>query len=77
MRLKPDQRIAVIITAAGRIAKEQGLSSVTHGATAKRCTVQTSANTVRHYFKDRDALWVAVIAANPELTEQGKELGIC
>lgn len=76
MRLEPNQRRAVIITAAVRIAREGGLVAVTHSDVAKRCVTATSKATVKHYFVDRTALWVAVIEACPELAQQGRELGI-
>ena len=76
MRLEPEQRRAVIITAAVRIAREAGLCKVTHGDVAKRCTVQTSTALVRHYFPERAAMWTAVIVAAPELADQGRELGL-
>lgn len=76
MRLKPDQRRTVIITAAVREAREKGLAGVTHGSVAKRCVMQTSVHTVRHYFDTQTLLWVAVIEAAPDLAEQGKELGL-
>lgn len=76
MRLTPDQRRSVIITAAVRIAREARLCRVTHGDVAKRCTVQTSTALVRHYFPERAAMWTAVIAAAPEMVDQGRELGL-
>lgn len=77
MRLEPQQRRTVIITAAVRVARDGQLSDVTHGAVAKRCTVKTSAATVRHYFPDRSQLWRAVIDADERFALQGKELGLC
>ena len=76
MRLTPDQRRAVIITAALRIARDGHLSDVTHGTVAKRCTVHTSTATVKRYFGDRAALWRAVIDADERLALQGRELGL-
>lgn len=76
MRLKPEQRRAVIITAACRIARDAGLCAVTHGDVAKRCTMETSVATVKHYFVDRAALWSAVVAKCPEFAAQGRELGL-
>lgn len=65
MRLTPDQRRKVIVTAATRIATEKGIAAVTHGAVAKRCSVPTSEKTVRHYFGNRDVLWSALRMENP------------
>lgn len=76
MRLTPDQRRSVIITAAVRIAREAGLCRVTHGDVAKRCTVATSTALVRHYFPERAGLWAAVVEKAPELADQGRELGL-
>lgn len=76
MRLQPEQRRAVIITAAVSIAREHGLHRVTHGDVAKRCRVITSIKTVRHYFADQAALWRAVMEAEPAMSEQAKGLGL-
>lgn len=76
MRLKPDTRRSVIITAAVREARDKGLVNVTHGSVAKRCVVVTSSHLVRHYFSTQEVLWRAVIEAAPDLEEQGKELGL-
>jgi DNA-binding transcriptional regulator YbjK len=67
----------VIITAACRVAKDKGLAHVNHGSVAKRCTVETSVHTVRHYFDTQRDLWSAVIEAVPgQYDEQGRELGL-
>ena len=76
MRLQPENRHAVIITAALSIAKDSGLHSVTHGAVAKRCILQTSKATVKHYFSTQADLWKAVIKAAPEYADAGKGLGL-
>jgi DNA-binding transcriptional regulator YbjK len=76
MRLQPEQRRAVIITAAVTIAREHGLHRVTHGDVAKRCKVETSIKTVRHYFADQVALWRAVMTEVPEMAEEAKGLGL-
>jgi AcrR family transcriptional regulator len=76
MRLEPDQRRAVIITAAVRIARSDGFTAISHSLVAKRCTVETSKATVKHYFPDRNSIWHAVIAECPEFAEQGRELGL-
>ena len=59
--MTPEQRRDVIVTAAVRIARESenGVHAVSHGAVAKRCSIPTTARTVRHYFRDRAALWAA------------------
>jgi AcrR family transcriptional regulator len=76
MRLKPEQRRAVIITAAVAIAREHGLHRVTHGDVAKRCKIDTSVKTVRHYFADQAALWRAVVVEVSEMIEDAKGLGL-
>ena len=76
MRMTPEQRRTVIVTAALRIARDKGLQSVNHSEVAKRCTVATSVKTVRHYFNDREALWMAVIDAEPDFAEKGREVGV-
>ena len=76
MRLQPENRRAVIITAAVAIAKEHGLHRVTHGDVAKRCKIDTSIKTVRHYFQTQVDLWQAVLIEVPEMLSEGKELGL-
>lgn len=76
MRLTPEQRQAVIITAALRLARDGGLIAVTHSAVAHRCVTETSEKTVRHYYRSRVALWAAVIAADQSFAVQGRELGL-
>lgn len=77
MRLKPDQRESVILTAAIRVARDSGLMGVNHGSVAKRCSLPTSEKTVRHYFNDRDALWRAVVMACPgEFDAAAGEVGL-
>lgn len=77
MRMEPEQRLAVIVTAAVSIARESGLAAVTHAAVAKRCHIPTSAHTVRYYLGSRGSLWRAVIYADDTFVQQGKELGVC
>lgn len=76
MRLQPANRRAVIISAAVAIARDHGLRNVTHGAVAKRCVIDTSAKTVRHYFKTQVELWQAVLTEVPEMLGEGRELGV-
>lgn len=76
MRLQPDNRRAVIITAAISIAKAHGLHRVTHGAVAKQCRIETSIKTVRHYFGTQVDLWQAVLVEVPEMLGEGRELGL-
>jgi AcrR family transcriptional regulator len=60
-RLTDEQRRNVIVTAAVRLARDEGLAYVTHGSVAKRCSIQTSVSTVRRYFPRKEALWDAVL----------------
>jgi AcrR family transcriptional regulator len=73
MRLQPENRRAVIITAAGKIASERGLHAVTHGDVAKRCVIETSKKTVQHYFPKQADLWRVLADQFPD---QAKELGL-
>lgn len=63
-KLTHEQRRAVIITAALRIATDTGIWAVSHSTVAKRCVVPTSASTVKHYFATKGDLWNAAIAAD-------------
>lgn len=76
MRLQPGNRRAVIITAALAVAKDRGLHCVTHGDVAKRCKIETSTKTVRHYFPTQVELWQAVLIEEPDFLGQGRELGL-
>lgn len=75
-RLQPANRRAVIISAAVAVARDHGLQNVTHGAVAKRCIVDTSTKTVRHYFSTQVDLWQAVLIEVPEMLGQGRDLGV-
>jgi DNA-binding transcriptional regulator YbjK len=74
--MTPEQRQAVILTAALRLARDGGLVAVTHSAVAHRCVIETSEKTVRHYHKSRAALWAAVVAADASFAPEGRELGL-
>jgi AcrR family transcriptional regulator len=50
-------RKQMILNAAMRIANERDFTAVNHSSVAKRCTIQTSTSTVRHYFKQQRDLW--------------------
>lgn len=78
VRIGIDSRRSVIVNAAVSIAEREGLERVTHGAVAKRCVVQTSTPTVRHYFSTKDELWQAVLAATdkPDVHEQARAMGV-
>lgn len=59
INLTAEQRREIILVAAFRIATENGIWAVSHGSVAKRCTVPTSSSTVKNYFPDKTALWIA------------------
>jgi DNA-binding transcriptional regulator YbjK len=63
-KLTNEQRRAVIITAALRLAADTGLWAVAHSTVAKRCVVPTSTATVKHYFATKTDLWRVVIEAD-------------
>lgn len=60
-KLSPEERTAVILSAAVKVANEQGLSEVTFKTTADACLMKTKPRTVAHYFKIGD-LRRAVVA---------------
>lgn len=64
MKLTNEQRRSMILTAAVRIVRDNGLWAVSHGTVAKRCVAPTSERTVRRIMGDKDALWAAVIEAD-------------
>lgn len=67
VRLSPDDRRGVIITAARRLVEEAGsLAVLTHGGVAARCVLPTSIKTVKHYFPTRADLVRAVEAKGTE-----------
>lgn len=66
-RMTPENRREVILSAAVKIAGERGLIHVTHSAVAKRCVIETSVKTVRHYFATQADLWRAIRAAAPQV----------
>lgn len=76
-KLTNEQRRAVIVAAALRVARDSGIWAVAHGTVAKRCVVPTSTATVRHYFPTKDDLWRITIAVDDtgEARRQAEELG--
>lgn len=76
MRLEPDQRRSVIITAALRVARDSGLVHVNHSTVSARCVTYTSPKTVKHYFRSRNDLWRAVLDADDTFEGQARELGL-
>lgn len=77
-KLPPEERTAVILSAAIAVANEQGLSEVTFETTAAKCAMKTKPRTVAHYFKIGD-LRRAVVAdprANTEVHVAAVAMGI-
>jgi DNA-binding transcriptional regulator YbjK len=50
-KLHPDERRAVIVSAAVNLANERGLSEVTFRSVAEQCRMPCEPRTVQHYFK--------------------------
>lgn len=76
-KLTNEQRRAVIVAAALRIARDTGLWAVAHGTVAKRCVVPTSTATVRFYFPTKDDLWAVTVAVDETgaARKEAEELG--
>jgi len=66
----------MILQAALKIAREKGLTALTHGAVAKRCAIQTSQHTVKHYFAKQSDLQIACAQEDNALMTQAIELGV-
>lgn len=76
VKLEPDQRRNVIVTAAVRIGLDKGLVAINHGDVAKRCSVETSKETVKYYFPTKADLWGAAIAADDTCALRDQEAQI-
>ena len=78
-RFSPEERRAIVLTAAVTVANDRGLAAVTWDAVARACTVRTSVGTAREYFKTLTALWRAVAAdtrANRAVRDEATGCGI-
>ena len=76
-RLNRTKRRRMIAQAALRIAQGAGgLESVTHDAVASACPVDTSASTVRHYFKAIIDLQIECVTLDPSLHSVAVSLGV-
>ena len=78
-RLDPDQRRAIIISTAERIACERGLACVSPDSVAAAVRdVKTSVGTVRKYFRRRLDLWRAVarVTKDKSVKDQARTLGV-
>lgn len=79
INLTAEQRREIILVAAYRIATENGIWAVNHGSVSKRCTIPTSPSTVKNYFPDKAALWVATWKHSDKdesIAEQMRQLGV-
>lgn len=77
-KLSPEERSAVILSAAIAVANDKGLSEVTFATTAAKCVMRTKPRTVAHYFKIGD-LRRAVVAddrASDEVRAAAVAMGI-
>jgi hypothetical protein len=78
-KLSPEDRSAVILSAAIEVANEKGLSEVSFSSTAAKCVMKTKPRTVAHYFKIGD-LRRAVVnddRANDDVRTDAIAMGIC
>ena len=77
-KLPPDERRAVIMTAAVTVANERGLSEVTFKTVADACGMRTTPRTVSHYFKigELRRATVADSRANKEVRDAAVAMGI-
>lgn len=82
MKMDKEQRRAVVLDAAVKLATERGLAAVTFADVAELCEVVTSPATVRRYAKRIGDLQRAVIirakgtAAYTRLKNDARRLGI-
>lgn len=77
VRLSAENRRRMIAQAALKVAKDPcGLAGVNHSAVAKRCPVQTSTHTVRHYFALQAELQLECLALDETLRQQAVDLGL-
>lgn len=77
-KLQPDERSAVILSAAITVANEKGLSEVTFKSVADACLLKTMPRTVAHYFKigDLRRAIVADVRASDEVRIDATTMGI-
>ncbi len=82
MKMDKEQRRAVVLDAALKIATERGLAALNFRDIAERCEVETSAATVRRYAKRLRDLQRAVVmrakgtAAHAKLKNDLQRLGV-
>lgn len=70
-KLPPDQRSALILTAAVKVANDSGLAEVTFKTVAKACVMSTTPRTVQHYFKIGDLR--AAVVADPRASQEVRD----
>ncbi len=76
IRLKPKARKVLIIDAAVKIAKSDGIYNVNHNTVSDACEITTGASLVRHYFPTLNDLLVAVSSRDKVLSEKIKRSGL-
>ena len=77
-KLPPEQRKAIIMSAAVEVANKKGLSEVSFATVAAACKMSTTPRTVSHYFKIGE-LREAVIAddrVTKEVREEAIAMGL-
>ena len=77
-RLSADERRALIVSTAVKVANKEGLGSVTYEKVARKCEIPTSKHTVKYYFSHKADLFALIVAskdATPKVKEMGKKLG--
>lgn len=68
IRLTPERRRAVIVTAAMSLSKSSGICGWTRAQLADACDPPTSKETTKHYFKSLEDLRKTVVE-HPECTD--------
>lgn len=79
LRLEPEIREAVLLTAAVELANKHGLVEVTHEAVAKRVKPSCNKRTVERYFPRNKGLWLAIARdhrAELHVRQQAEGMGI-
>jgi len=77
-KLPPEQRKALILSAAIEVANKKSLAEVSFGSVSTECTMKTTPRTVAHYFKIgelRKAI-VADVRSSQEVRQEAVAMGI-
>ena len=70
-KLSPEDRTAVIVSAAVVVANDKGLSEVTFETVAAECVMKTKPRTVAHYFKIGELR--RVVAADARVSDEVRQ----